>query len=339
MRLTIFRAPWQVAKLLEFSDNSLDEESLEKDLKGLQDNIETAAKEAATPVMRAMPKKQMEVAKSFGRLEKELKRKTQKLSSEKSISFVDNLTKMIGNCSDVARTEAVLSEFIQNERSLEAAARMLKSVSPDAETSEKILEQLEKIASERKLETGELNTLIKEDIQAKKERKQKRLKKRKSSQLMTRIRHKIKKDFSAMEEQEELLAYLGPVLNKEIKAKAAEEAEKLFEKRQKKAEREDKKQAKTVDDTGERLQAIVSKIDVGIVLVDEEGNVGQSIRNDLMPEFAPGKAVNSELLAVLADLPPDTAVEYNTVQVIQATQKKNGSVDAFLFVPLEGESE
>ncbi len=313
----------QIGKLLNYADGVLDEDRFNEILSALRKNIESATVHNKSPVLRAIPKEEREMAKAFSQVEQELKKHAKRMSSGKALEFIKNIGKMVSNCSDISRAESVLAEFLKSGRSIEDAMAALKEVSSDADTSHQILQRLETIAGEQQLEIDELLDAVAKNIR---DLRQKKRRRRKRSTPLRKLLHKtLDSDFPEVTDKDKLVGVFHKTISRHItgviKAKTAALTDRVEEL-----------------ETGENtLKAILESIPLGIVVVDETGLVQTVVHGNLMPEFEEGKRLPMDLLTPLRGLTDETIAEYKDIQIIEASKTVEGWVNAFLFVPAQEE--
>jgi hypothetical protein len=260
-----------------------------------------------------------EFAVSLTSLEYELKRKSASLGSKATLQFLKRITEVVSSYSMRAKANVVLTEFLENERSLKSVEVMLKELSPDPGIGKRLLENVRRLVQERNLVADDLIRLIEHDVA-------KQAKPRKSSRtfkpLAERLRSKLSSALNSLPPtaQEELVVYLDTMFCREIK-QAVREATQSFEKELAMHKFLAFKTSRALEASG-----------IGVILLDQDGKVRHvQFQDTALDGIELGQPLPSEFEQAVQAIADGTALRYGNISIFGSIRDPEGKLDTILF--------
>jgi hypothetical protein len=190
-------------------------------------------------------------------LERELTRKSKKLSSKDSIHFIKRITDVVASYTEKAKAEKVIGEFLNNEKSLKAAETMMKELSAGTGSAEKILDRMKALMRDKGLSEDELLQNLEKNVGRKKIKKDAK----KPLPASEKVKEILEHNLPDAKDRQKLVDYLDSVYRKEINEIVNEKTKEFSQ------------QIESVKEILGRVHEVFEHTNVGMIIFDEDENI------------------------------------------------------------------
>lgn len=257
------------------------------------------------------------VANAMMLLENELNRKSRRLSSSSSISFIKRITDVVSSYTEKAKAGKILDEFLKHEKSLKSAERMMKDLNVSGDSGSRILEKVRELMKDRDMKEDELIDYLDKSIEVRKKRKKTS---KEFAPLADRIKSKLETEFKDIKDKGKLVDYLENVYSREIGRMVQEKTKDL--------ELQVSKAKELVAD----VRHLFDDTNIGIVILDHDGKVSVMEHSDKLPfDIAAGEVLPETLTRQLSEFKKTGSLQLGNCTVWQVTTGDDGSVKSLLF--------
>jgi hypothetical protein len=212
------------------------------------------------------PDEKTNIAESMMELERQLKKKSKGLASKDSIRFLKRITDIVSTYTEKTKAEKIIGQFLDNQKSLAAAEKMMKELSTDSGSSSKILDSINMIMKEKGLNEDQLVEHLKKASAggAAGPRKARRPRSQTPQSVDDKLKDTIEHDFPEVKNKEKLLHYIENIFNSEVNS--------IVEARTRELEEQTEVAKKLLGS----LHEIFEHTNIGIIVMDEDENVSFS---------------------------------------------------------------
>lgn len=342
----------QIVTLLAHVDTAHADVQKHELMNALMTNIELVGKSVAQGEGVDLAE-QENMARAMATLEMELERKGKKLSSAGSVKFLKQITNIVASYSDTSRAEAILNEYVENQRSFASAEAMLAEISGDADTSQRLLERMKKVMDKRHVQAEELLDLIEQSEEVKKPEpveekpKKKPAPPRKKAKRVSktfrpvaeRIKPKIRAAIKGKLSEKELITYLDGMFRRELGRRVRDAVKHSGEAPSADASLSTVETASPAvaplvqDAVLGSVRTMLGHTEIGLIVLDQDEKVVFWVNGEAVADIEVGRVLPKTLALACHEFTPDIIMAYEGIHVLHVDREENGTTRAIMFIP------